>query len=163
MDYPDERLRPMLKRTLGIPIFQEQVMRIAMAVGGFKGGKADQLRKHIGSWNIKFDRHLSPLLEDLAGGMRKNGISEAFITGIPEQLKSFAHYGFPESHAISFALLAYVSCFLKRHHPAAFFAAVLNSQPMGFYSPHALLQAAPESGRAYPSHLHQPVRLGSPA
>ncbi len=140
--YPDKRLRTILERTLGIPIFQEQVMRIAMAVGGFTGGEADQLRKHIGSWNIKFERHLHPLLDRLASGMKRNGIAQEFITGIIAQLQGFAHYGFPESHALSFAWLAYASSYLKCKYPAAFFTAVLNSQPMGFYAPHALLQAA---------------------
>jgi error-prone DNA polymerase len=142
--FPNERLRPILARTLGIPIFQEQVMRIAMAVGDFTAGEANELRRKMGAWTLKGD--LGPMLEKLARGMRKNDIGEEFIKNIISQMKGFADYGFPESHAVSFALIAYVSCFLKCHFPAAFFSSVLNSQPMGFYSPHALLQSAQRDG-----------------
>lgn len=142
--YPDERLRPILKRTLGIPIFQEQVMRIAIAVGGFTGGEANELRKNMGAWSMKGD--LGPWMEKLAIGMKKNGFKEDFIAGILGQMRGFADYGFPESHSISFAVLAYASSYLKCHYPAAFFASLLNSQPMGFYSPHALLQGARRDG-----------------
>ncbi|MEI6833667.1 MAG: error-prone DNA polymerase [bacterium] len=138
--YPDERLRPILHRTLGIPIFQEQVMRIAMAVGSFTPGEANELRKNMGAWTMRGD--INPWLERLAEGMQKNGISPEFASAILSQMRGFAEYGFPESHAVSFALIAYASCYLKCHYPAAFFAALLNSQPMGFYQPHALVQAA---------------------
>jgi error-prone DNA polymerase len=138
--YPDERLRPILHRTLGIPIFQEQVMRIAMAVGDFSPGEANELRKNMGAWTMRGD--INPWLEKLAAGMGKNGIAPNFANAIIAQLQGFAEYGFPESHAVSFALIAYISCYLKRHYPAAFFASLLNSQPMGFYPPHALIQAA---------------------
>ena len=141
--FPDERLRPILSRTLGIPIFQEQVMRIAIAVGGFTPGEANELRRHMGAWSIKGD--LTPWLQRLATGMRGNGIKEEFIQVILSQMRGFADYGFPESHAASFAIIAYVSCYLKCHYPAAFFSALLNSQPMGFYTPHALLQGAMRS------------------
>ncbi len=145
--YPDERLRPILQRTLGIAIFQEQAMRIAIAVGNFTGGEANELRKKIGSWGIKdFNRDLNPLLIKLEQGMRDNGIQPEFSEQILGQMKSFAEYGFPESHAVSFSLIAYASCYLKCHFPAAFYISVLNSQPMGFYSPHALLQAAKREG-----------------
>lgn len=145
--YPDERLRPILQRTLGIAIFQEQAMRIAIAVGDFTAGEANELRKKIGSWGIKdFNRDLNPLLVKLERGMQKNGIKPEFAEQILGQMKGFAEYGFPESHAVSFSLIAYASCYLKRHYPAAFFISVLNSQPMGFYSPHALLQAAKREG-----------------
>ncbi|MEM7565447.1 MAG: error-prone DNA polymerase, partial [Pseudomonadota bacterium] len=141
--YPDERLRPILKRTLGIAIFQEQAMRIAIAVGNFSAGEANELRKKIGAWGIKdFNRDLHPLLVKLEKGMQENGIAPEFAEQIIGQMKGFAEYGFPESHAVSFSLIAYASCFLKCHFPAAFYISVLNSQPMGFYSPHALLQAA---------------------
>ena len=145
--YPDERLRPILKRTLGIAIFQEQAMRIAIAVGNFSAGEANELRKKIGSWGIKdFNRDLNPLLLKLEDGMRDNGIEAEFAEQILGQMKGFAEYGFPESHAVSFSLIAYASCYLKCHFPAAFYISVLNSQPMGFYSPHALLQAARREG-----------------
>lgn len=145
--YPDERLRPILQRTLGIAIFQEQAMRIAIAVGDFTAGEANELRKKIGSWGIKdFNRDLNPLLVKLERGVQKNGIKPEFAEQILGQMKGFAEYGFPESHAVSFSLIAYASCYLKRHYPAAFFISVLNSQPMGFYSPHALLQAAKREG-----------------
>ena len=145
--YPDERLRPILQRTLGIAIFQEQAMRIAIAVGNFTAGEANELRKKIGSWGIKdFNRDLNPLLIRLEQGMRDNGIKPEFAEQILGQMKGFAEYGFPESHAVSFSLIAYASCYLKCHFPAAFYISVLNSQPMGFYSPHALLQAAKREG-----------------
>ncbi len=145
--YPDERLRPILERTLGIAIFQEQAMRIAIAVGNFSAGEANELRKKIGSWGIKdFNRDLNPLLVKLEKGMQDNGVKPEFAEQILGQMKGFAEYGFPESHAVSFSLIAYASCYLKCHYPAAFFISVLNSQPMGFYSPHALLQAAKREG-----------------
>jgi len=145
--YPDERLRPILQRTLGIAIFQEQAMRIAIAVGNFTAGEANELRKKIGSWGIKdFNRDLNPLLVKLEKGMRDNDVKPEFAEQILGQMKGFAEYGFPESHAVSFSLIAYASCYLKCHYPAAFFISVLNSQPMGFYSPHALLQAAKREG-----------------
>jgi error-prone DNA polymerase len=142
--FPDERLRPILARTLGIPIFQEQVMRIAIAVGDFTPGEANELRRHMGAWSIKGD--IDPWLKRLADGMRRNGIKEEFVQTILSQMRGFADYGFPESHAASFAILAYVSSWLKCHHPAAFFVSLINSQPMGFYTPHALLQAAMRAG-----------------
>jgi error-prone DNA polymerase len=145
--YPDKRLEPILKRTLGIAIFQEQAMRIAIEVGNFSGGEADELRKKIGSWGIKdFDREINPLLKKLEQGMQENGIAAEFAKQIIAQMKGFSDYGFPESHAVSFSLIAYVSCYLKCHYPAAFYTSVLNSQPMGFYSPHALLQSAQREG-----------------
>jgi len=142
--FPDPRLEPILKRTMGVPIFQEQVMRIAMAVGGFTPGEANELRRNIGSFSLRGDVDL--WIPKLIEGMRRNGIAEPFIEGIVSQLKGFASYGFPESHSASFALLAYASCYLKCHYPAAFFTAVLNSQPMGFYEPHSLLQTAKQAG-----------------
>ena len=145
--YPDERLRPVLERTLGIAIFQEQAMRIAIAVGNFTPGEANELRKKIGSWGIKdFNRDLEPLLVKLEQGLRANDVKPEFAEQILGQMKGFAEYGFPESHAVSFSLIAYASCYLKCHYPAAFYISVLNSQPMGFYSPHALLQAARREG-----------------
>jgi len=142
--FPDPRLVPILERTLGVPIFQEQVMRIAMAVGGFSPGEADQLRKNMGAFAIKGD--LLGLGEKLREGMRKNGIAEPFVEQILGQIRGFAEYGFPESHAASFALLAYASSYLKCHVPAAYFASLLNSQPMGFYAPHVLIHSARQDG-----------------
>lgn len=145
--YPDERLRPILQKTLGVPIFQEQLMRVAMTVGDFTPGEANELRKNIGLWNIKdAKRTLGPWMEKLLVGMRKNRLPEPFIQQILEQMRGFADYGFPESHAVSFAFLAYASSYLKCHYPGAFFTAVLNAQPMGFYSPHSLLQTAARCG-----------------
>jgi len=145
--FPDERLRPILSRTLGVPIFQEQAMRIAIEVGDFTPGEANELRKNIGSWNVReFEMNLNPWLEKLKKGMEKNGLKKEFIDQILGQMKGFADYGFPESHAVSFALIAYASSYLKCHYPAAFFNAILNSQPMGFYLPHALIQAARRNG-----------------
>lgn len=142
--YAHPSLEPILKRTLGVPIFQEQVMRLAMAVGDFTAEEADQLRKQIGSWSMNKD--LGPMVKGLEKGMRKNRISERFIQQILKQLEGFASYGFPESHAVSFALISYASSWIKCHYPAAFFMSLLNSQPMGFYSRHALIQAAIRDG-----------------
>lgn len=144
VSFPDERLRPILARTLGVPIFQEQVMRIAMEVGGFNAGEANELRKHMGAFQMKGD--INPWLKRLAEGMRKNGISDEFAQSILAQMRGFAEYGFPESHSVSFALIAYASAYLKCHYPAAFFAGLLNSQPMGFYQPHVLLETARRAG-----------------
>lgn len=145
--YPDPSVQSILSKTLGVIIFQEQLMRIAIALGDFTPGESDALRKQIGAWNSKsFDRNLNPYLEKLFSGMRKRKIPQHFIDQTVEHMKGFAHYGFPESHAISFAFIAYASCYLKCHYPAAFYTAILNSQPMGFYSPHALLQSAKRDG-----------------
>lgn len=142
--FPDPRLQPILQRTLGVPIFQEQVMRVAMAVGGFTPGEANELRRHMGSFAMKGD--VDQWIGKLADGMRREGLAEEFVQGILGQLKGFASYGFPESHAASFALIAYASCYLKCHFPEAFYESLLNSQPMGFYTPHVLLQAARHAG-----------------
>jgi error-prone DNA polymerase len=145
--YPDPRLIPILKRTLGIPIFQEQVMRIAMLVGRFSASEADQLRKHIGSWTPT--QGFGPLVQKLEEGLRQSGLEEKFIEQILGHLHGFTNYGFPESHSISFAMIAYASSYLKCHYPAAFYVSLLNSQPVGFYSIHALVQAARREGLAF--------------
>lgn len=142
--YPHPKLKPILERTKGVPIFQEQVMRVAMAVGDFSPGEADQLRKQVGSWSLNKD--MGELVGKFARGMRRNGIAEHHIKQLVDQLKGFANYGFPESHAASFALLAYASCYIKCHYKEAFYVGLLNSQPLGFYSPHALLQSAKREG-----------------
>ncbi|MGY2094704.1 error-prone DNA polymerase [Pseudomonas simiae] len=138
--YPSPELKVVLERTLGIPLFQEQVMQIAMVAADYGPGEADQLRRSMAAWK----RHggLEPHQERLRTGMLKNGYSEAFAAQIFEQIKGFGSYGFPESHAASFALLTYASCWLKCHEPAAFACALINSWPMGFYSPDQILQDA---------------------
>ncbi|WP_460114478.1 error-prone DNA polymerase [Pseudomonas sp. H3_G03] len=138
--YPSPELKVVLERTLGIPLFQEQVMQIAMVAADYGPGEADQLRRSMAAWK----RHggLEPHQERLSTGMLKNGYSEAFAAQIFEQIKGFGSYGFPESHAASFALLTYASCWLKCHEPAAFACALINSWPMGFYSPDQILQDA---------------------
>ena len=138
--YPSEAIKSVLERTLGVPIFQEQVIRLAMVAAGFSGGEADQLRRAITNWGR--NSKLLSFEQKLTKGMIARGYDEDFARRLFEQIKGFGGYGFPESHSASFALLAYVSAWLKRHHPAAFFAGLLNSQPMGFYSPSQLLQDA---------------------
>jgi error-prone DNA polymerase len=138
ISYPRDEIRPALERTCGVPIFQEQVMQIAMLAAGFSAGEADQLRRSMAAWRRKGD--LGKFQEKLRQGLAGNGYQESFIDAILRQIEGFAEYGFPESHAASFALLAYASSWLKRHEPAAFLAALLNSQPMGFYSPSQLVQ-----------------------
>jgi error-prone DNA polymerase len=138
--YHNEEMKSILSRTLGIPVFQEQVMKISMVAAGFTAGEADRLRRAMGAWKKKGG--LEEFEEKLKTGMAQRGYSEEFATSIIAQIRGFANYGFPESHAASFALLAYASSWLKCHEPAAFLAALLNSQPMGFYSPSQLVQDA---------------------
>jgi len=142
--YEKDELREVLGRTLGVPIFQEQVMHLAMVAAGFTADEADGLRRSMAAWRRKGD--LEKYEDMLRRGMRKNGYSVDFIDKVCRQTRGFGEYGFPESHAASFALLAYVSSWLKHYHPAAFLAALLNSQPMGFYSPSALVQDARRRG-----------------
>jgi error-prone DNA polymerase len=144
VDYPSEAVRGVLERTLGVPIFQEQVMQIAMVAAGFSPGEADQLRRSMAAWRRKGGlEHFERRLMD---GMSERGYPEAFARQIFQQIQGFGEYGFPESHAASFALLVYVSAWLKAHHPAAFACALLNSQPMGFYAPSQLVQDARRHG-----------------
>lgn len=144
VSYPSAEIESVLQRTLGIPIFQEQVMQIAMVAAGFSAGEADQLRRAMAAWKRKGG--LEQFETKLMRGMTERGYSEQFATSIIGQIRGFAEYGFPESHAASFALLAYASSWLKCHEPAAFLAALLNSQPMGFYSRSALVQDACRHG-----------------
>jgi len=144
IDYPNEAVRKVLERTCGVPIFQEQVMQLAVVAAGFTPGEADQLRRAMAAWRRKGG--LEPFHKKLMDGMRKNGISAEFAERIYRQILGFGEYGFPESHSVSFALLAYVSAWLKHHEPAAFLAALLNSQPMGFYTPSQLVQDARRHG-----------------
>ncbi|SDX15898.1 error-prone DNA polymerase [Lysobacter enzymogenes] len=132
IEYPSAELETVLNRTFGVPLFQEQVMQIAMVAADYTAGEADQLRRCMAAWK----RHggLEPHRDKLFAGMMKNGYSEDFAHRIFEQIKGFGSYGFPESHAASFALLAYVSCWLKHYHPAAFACGIINSMPMGFYT-----------------------------
>ncbi len=138
--YPKDELRAALERTCGIPIFQEQVMQVAMIAAGFSAGEADQLRRAMAAWKRPGD--LARFHEKILSGMSARGYQDEFAEAIFRQIKGFASYGFPESHAASFALLTYVSCYVKRHEPAAFLCALLNSQPLGFYTPSQLVQDA---------------------
>ena len=137
-------LASILERTLGVPLFQEQVMQIAIVGAGYSGGEADQLRRDMAAWKRtgRLLRHRQRLLE----GFAKNGIERRFGEALFEQIKGFGEYGFPESHAASFALLVYKSAWLKAHYPAHFLCALLNSQPMGFYSPASLVRDAQGHG-----------------
>jgi error-prone DNA polymerase len=138
VDYPSEDVKGVLQRTLGVPIFQEQVMQLAVVAAGFTPGEADQLRRAMAAWKRRGG--LGPFEEKLIKGMRERGYEEEFARQIFRQIEGFGEYGFPESHSASFALLVYVSSWLKCHEPAAFSAALLNSQPMGFYSASQLTQ-----------------------
>ncbi|MDK1024230.1 MAG: error-prone DNA polymerase [Gammaproteobacteria bacterium] len=138
--YTNDAVKSVLGRTLGIPIFQEQVIKLAMVAAGFSAGEADQLRRAMAAWKRKGG--LEPFERKLIDGMLARGHDKDFAERIFEQIKGFGDYGFPESHAASFALLVYVSAWLKCHEPAAFYCALLNSQPMGFYSPSQLIQDA---------------------
>jgi error-prone DNA polymerase len=138
--YPSPEMEAVLSRTLGIPIFQEQVMQIAMVAAGFSAGEADRLRRAMAAWKRKGG--LEQFEDKLMAGMALRGYTEEFATAIIGQIRGFAEYGFPESHSASFALLAYASSWLKCHEPAAFLAALLNSLPMGFYSASQLVQDA---------------------
>ncbi|MDB5838098.1 MAG: error-prone polymerase [Herminiimonas sp.] len=140
VSYPSAEIETALSRTMGVPIFQEQVMQIAMLAGGFSAGEADQLRRAMAAWKRKGG--LGKFEDRLIAGMLARGYTREFADSIFRQIQGFAEYGFPESHAASFALLAYVSAWLKCHEPAAFLAALLNSQPMGFYAPSQLVQDA---------------------
>ncbi|WP_034607096.1 error-prone DNA polymerase [Chitinimonas koreensis] len=143
-DYPSPAVRRVLERTLGIPIFQEQVMELAVVAADFTHGESDQLRRSMASW--RQSGTLERFRLKLKEGMRRNGYEEHYIERILAQIEGFSEYGFPESHAASFALLVYVSAWLKRYEPAAFTCALLNSQPMGFYSPAQLVQDAARHG-----------------
>ncbi len=138
--YPSKALKEALGRTLGVPVFQEQVMQIAILAAGFTPGEADGLRRSMAAWKRKggLDRYYSKIVD----GMTSRGHEKEFAEQIFQQIHGFSEYGFPESHAASFALLVYASCWLKRHAPAEFLAAILNSQPLGFYSPSQLVQDA---------------------
>ena len=142
--YPDPSLEPILKRTLGVPLFQEQLLRIAMVAAGFTGGEAEELRRAMGF--KRSARRMKQIETKLREGMQRRGISGEAAEEIVRSITSFALYGFPESHAASFALLVYASAYLKTHYPAAFYTALLNNQPMGFYHPATLVKDAQRHG-----------------
>ncbi|MCE5267687.1 MAG: error-prone DNA polymerase [Planctomycetaceae bacterium] len=142
--YPNETVREVLEKTLGVPLFQEQAMRLAVVAAGFTPGEADQLRRAMGAW--RRPGIIDLFRRKLIDGMKARGFSDEYAEAVFGQIRGFGDYGFPESHAASFALLVYVSAWLKRHYPAAFTAALLNSQPMGFYAPAQLVRNAREHG-----------------
>jgi error-prone DNA polymerase len=142
--YDHPLLEPILKRTLGVPLFQEQLLRMAMAVAGFTGGQAEDLRRAMGF--KRSEKRMKQLEGLLREGMAKHGITGDTADRIVLSITSFALYGFPESHAASFALIAYASAYFKAHYPAAFYTALLNNQPMGFYHPATLVKDAQRRG-----------------
>jgi error-prone DNA polymerase len=144
VEYPHPSLEPILKRTLGVPLFQEQLLRMAMTVAGFSGGEAEELRRAMGF--KRSAERMEKIEARLRAGMLRNGLQGSVADDIVRSITSFALYGFPESHAASFALIAYASAYLKYHHPAAFTAAMLNCYPLGFYHPSTLVKDAARHG-----------------
>lgn len=138
--YPNEAIREVLKKTLGVPLFQEQCMQLAIVAAGFTPGEADQLRRAMGAWRRPgiIDQFRAKLLN----GMKKHGLEGEFAERVFQQIRGFGEYGFPESHAASFALLVYISAWLKYYYPAEFAASIINSQPMGFYAPSQIISDA---------------------
>jgi error-prone DNA polymerase len=146
VEYPDPSLEPILERTLGVPLFQEQLLRMAMVAANFTGGEAEELRRALGKTRSYMDTRMRDIERKLRAGMTQNGISQKAQDQIIQSIVSFALYGFPESHAASFALIAYASAYLKTHYLAAFTAAILNNQPMGFYHSSTLIKDAQRHG-----------------
>jgi len=144
VSYPDDAIRRVLGKTLGVPLFQEQAMRLAVVAARFTPGEADQLRRAMGAW--RRPGLIDQFRKKLIDGMRANGFSDEYAEAVFTQIRGFGDYGFPESHAASFALLVYVSAWLKCHYPAAFGCALLNSQPMGFYAPAQLIRDLRQHG-----------------
>jgi error-prone DNA polymerase len=142
--YPSEEIKAVLHRTLGVPIFQEQAMKLAVVAAGFTPGEADQLRRAMGKW--RKTGIIEQFHDKLMAGMKERGLSEEFAQQVFQQISGFGEYGFPESHAASFAKLVYVSAWLKHYYPAAFCAAIINSLPMGFYAPAQLVADARRHG-----------------
>jgi error-prone DNA polymerase len=149
VEYPHPSLEPILARTLGVPLFQEQLLRMAMVAAGFSGGEAEELRRAFGF--KRSEKRMQQIEGKLRAGMERQGIAGDAAEGIIRSITSFALYGFPESHAASFALLVYASAYLKAHYPAAFYAAMLNNQPMGFYHPSTLVKDAQRHGVRFAS------------
>ena len=144
VEYPSEAVRDVLHKTLGVPLFQEQAMKLVVVAAGFTPGEADQLRRAMGAW--RRTGVINQFEQKLIHGMLANGYTEEFARNLFGQIEGFGSYGFPESHAASFALLVYVSAWIKCHYPAVFLAALLNSQPMGFYGPSQLVTDARRHG-----------------
>lgn len=144
VEYPHPSLRPVLEKTLGVPLFQEQVMRLAVVAADYTAGEADQLRRDMAAWRRtgRMERHRSRLLSRMCA----KGIAPEFANRVFEQIQGFGEYGFPESHAASFALISYAGAFLLRHYPAEFACALLNAQPMGFYSPATIIEDTKRRG-----------------
>ena len=144
VEYPHPSLRPVLEKTLGVPLFQEQVMRLAVVAADYTAGEADQLRRDMAAWRRtgRMERHRSRLLSRMCA----QGIAPEFAKRVFEQIQGFGEYGFPESHAASFALISYAGAFLLRHYPAEFACALLNAQPMGFYAPATIIEDAKRRG-----------------
>jgi error-prone DNA polymerase len=145
--YPHPSLQPILQRTLGVPLFQEQLLRMAMVAAGFTGGEAEELRRAFGF--KRSEKRMAQVEEKLRAGMARQGITGDAVEDIIRSITSFALYGFPESHSASFALLVYASAYLKAHYPGAFFTAMLNNQPMGFYHPATLVKDAQRHGVSF--------------
>jgi error-prone DNA polymerase len=143
-DYPNAAVRKVLEKTLGVPLFQEQAMQLVVVAAGFTPGEADQLRRAMGAWRRR--GVMDQFRDKLMGGMAANGYPAEFAERVYQQICGFGEYGFPESHAASFALLVYVSAWIKCYHPAVFCAAIINSQPMGFYAPGQLVADAKKHG-----------------
>ncbi len=153
VSYPNDAIREVLEKTLGVPLFQEQAMRLAVVAAGFTPGEADQLRRAMGAW--RRPGVIDEFHRKLVDGMLARGLAREFAEQVFNQIRGFGEYGFPESHAASFALLVYVSAWLKCHHPAAFTAALLGSQPMGFYAPAQLVRDARAHGvRVLPADVN---------
>ena len=144
VEYPHPSLEPVLKKTLGVPLFQEQVMKLAVVAADYTPGEADQLRRDMAAWRKsgRIERHH----QRLVSRMTEKGIALEFAERVFEQIRGFGEYGFPESHAASFALIAYATAWLKCRYPAAFTCSLLNAQPMGFYSPATIVEDAKRHG-----------------
>jgi error-prone DNA polymerase len=144
--YPHPSLEPVLKKTLGVPLFQEQVMKVAMVAADYTPGEADQLRRDMAAWRRagRIERHRARLVSRMA----QKGIAREFAEQVFEQIRGFGEYGFPESHAASFALISYATAWIRRHYPAEFFCGLLNAQPMGFYTPATIVEDAKRAGVA---------------
>ena len=156
--YPKPALERVLGKTLGVPLFQEQAMQVAIHCAGFTPGEADQLRRSMATFKVTGG--VSRFRDKLIGGMVERGYEPAFAERTFSQLEGFGSYGFPESHAASFALIAYASAWMKCHHPDVFCAALLNSQPMGFYAPAQVVRDAQEHGVPDPAGMRQRLALG---
>ena len=145
--YPHPSLEPVLKKTLGIPLFQEQVMKLAVVAADYTPGEADQLRRDMAAWRSR--GRLEEHREKLVSRMLANGIEREFAERVYAQIQGFGEYGFPESHAASFALITYATAFMKCHYPVEFACSLLNSQPMGFYTPATIVDEAKREGAVF--------------